>query len=113
MKNCLYCNCECTITSPASDWYDCEPCGVRFANDNSNDISKFFKVPFETHIKFERDIGDWAYALNLFPDSNRTILFPYNTASGDYPNEIVINHCMNEITPQNCIDKIKTIILFS
>lgn len=95
-------------------WFQCnEGCGVCYVYQDDGSL----------HIKFEREIGDWAIALNLYPVQNKTVLTAFHTTYGlqsDNVDEdkgrthIEIPHCMRDVvTPENCLDKIKLILMFS
>jgi hypothetical protein len=72
------------------------------------------------HIKWERDIGHLSIALNLYPELNRTILSVYDvehpcdpdTSLGGKLTEIVLDHCMTGVNKDNCVDKIKLLLVW-
>lgn len=97
-------------------WSECNKCRVSFAQwDDTPGL----------HIKWEREIYldngyYWVIALNLYPEANRTILtaFHSNYIASDNPSddlghtEIKLDHCMTNITPDNCLDKIKFLLVW-
>ena len=93
------------------DWDECETCHVGYVYGELNGH----------HIKWEREIGAWAIALNLYPDVNRTVLTAFNTTYGlnqddiydeSGHTEIKLDHCMTNVTPENCLDKIKLLLVW-
>lgn len=106
--NCLYCQHPCYADG---EWAVCDLCE---ANYELNDELSF-------HIRFDRDIGNWTYALNLYPESKRTVLVGFNSKHSlnwgdplthkEYLN-IELDSCMKGVTSSNCVNKIKTILLF-
>ena len=91
-------------------WTECKMCNVSFIQDGGRGL----------HIKWERDIGHLSVALNLFPDINRTILsvyddqYPVDDTSqlGGKLTELKLDHCMDGVTNENCIDKIKLLLVW-
>jgi|SRR5271166_1306614 len=104
-EHCLHCR---QPLEKEGDWFNCTQCGVNFCL-NGNYL----------HIKWERQIGDWYVALNLYPDGNRTVLCAHhkkyldsnNLADSDYT-RIVVEHCMTNITAENCVAKMKLLLIW-
>ncbi len=85
-------------------WLICKPCGVDFTWASE-----------ELHIKFDREWNDWYLALNLYPEQNRMVLGVFRINSDSEAVEyrrIVLEDCMADVTPQNCLDKMKLIMVF-
>lgn len=106
--NCLYCHHPATKDGR---WFQCEQgCRVAFLYQDDETI----------HIKFEREVGLWNCALNLYPGQNKTVLTAFHTnwgLSNDNVDDdrghthIEIPSLMN-VNPTNCQDKIKLIFVF-
>jgi hypothetical protein len=94
------------------NWSVCNPCGYNYVYSDS-------KGP---HHKFEATLGDWACAVNVYPDLNKTVLTAYHSSYGidsdDVSHDhghthIELPHAMNDLTPDKVIDKIKLILMFA
>lgn len=102
--NCEFCNKPCR---PDGQWWECCHCEVAYEKSTKNGH----------HIKFERVIGEWAYALNLYPEANITVLTGFHNSfnlnsSSHGKLEIKLPSMMQNVNQHNCIDKIKLILLF-
>lgn len=104
---CHYCQQEC---QEDGDWQECLSCRVCYIRGETRGL----------HIKWEREIGNWACALNLYPEDNSTVLtaFREDYISSDDLNyesghtEIRLNHCMKNVNQYNCVDKMKLLLMF-
>lgn len=93
-------------------WQYCSPCGFWSTYDDGSGNG--------WHFKYECYVGDWACALNLYPDDDKSVITAIhkkfmnsNLDDHEHPaTRIPINHCIKNITPQNVIDKIKLILLY-
>jgi len=102
-------HCEKPLKACGS-WEECKTCYVSFVYEGSRGL----------HIKWERIIGEWFIALNLYPETDETVLLAYHTKglNSDDPlddsgySEVRLDHCMTNITPQNCLDKIKLLLVW-
>lgn len=103
-------HCE-QIMEADGNWSVCEPCGYNYVYGT-----------YGPHHKFEATLGDWACAINVYPDLNETILTAYHASYGidsdDTSNNhghtrVRIPHAMNDLTPDKVLDKIKLILMFA
>lgn len=102
--NCQFCT---KLMVPDGKWWECKSCGVCFISDELE----------SSHFKWERDIGDTCWALNIYED--RTVLWGCQLSLGINPDDdmrifqIEIPYAVQGVTQHNVIDKIKTLITFS
>lgn len=101
--------CDKPLILIGGNWKECKYCQVSYYQGEYRGL----------HIKWERQIGDWGVALNLYPDVNKTVLVAHNNKllldipPKDYNfTEIKLNHCMTNITPNNCLDKMKLLLVW-
>lgn len=104
MDGCPYCH---EVLEADDRWWVCHTCGVDFVYSTRTGL----------HIKFDRTIGNWETALNLYPEDNRTVLTAFSSQylSGDSSSgntRVEIPHCMTNITPHNVVDKMKLIMVW-
>ena len=96
--NCLYCQKKLNVTAIYYDFIVCSTCEVIYYTN--------YHV---LHVKFERIINNQWWALNLFLDGpEHKIKTTLNGPGITYNFKRFIN-----VTPQNVVDKIKLLILFS
>ena len=102
---CQYCKLPLKI---AGGWKECTTCYVNFCPNTESGI----------HIKWEREVGEWYVALNLYPDIDKTVLVAHNKYH-DFPEltdekqtRIELPTCMRDITPENCVTKMKFLLLW-
>jgi hypothetical protein len=104
-------------------WQACDTCHVDFTYwHDPHTIATNPGIQFTGfQTKFFRHIGDWMVSLNLYHSSNKTVLQAwhkdYGTEFSHYNNTkghttLVINHCMNNVTPENCIAKMKFLLVW-
>lgn len=106
MDGCPFCK---EVLEEDDRWLVCNTCGVDFV----------YSALTGLHIKFDRTVGHWEWALNLYPDDNRTVLTAFHSLQpgedwhdNDSYSRIEIAYCMTNITPNNVIDKIKLIMVW-
>jgi hypothetical protein len=92
----------------------CNDCGVTWQSDIEDGIQ----------VKFDRRIDNGVrYCLSLYPERNKTVLiiampnpntdpWSYSTVTRYTYDEIELKECMEGVTPQNILDKIKMILIF-
>lgn len=98
--NCIYCNKLC---QPDGNWWECHHCEVYYTQSQL----------YGQHIKFERCMNDWAYALNLYPDSQSTVLTGFHRKNINRKHlELKIPHLLQNVNQYNALDKIKFLLLF-
>jgi len=103
--NCEYCNNPCKSDDK---WWECHHCGVSYENSEL----------YGHHIKFERHTEDWAYALNLYPQSQLTVLTGFHRDFGTTKPwdrchlEMKIPYLLQNVNQHNVMDKIKFLLLF-
>lgn len=108
---CAFCQQPCV---PAKDWLNCESCDVAFIYTREG-----------LCIQFSLTIGEWDYALNLYPDADKTVLVGFHKIygiTGSSPKSgvafdrgntwIELKHSMVGVTPQNVADKVKMMLVF-
>lgn len=85
-------------------WDECHTCNVIFIEGGSHG----------PHIKWERDYNNLHIALNIYPQSNLTILSIHNPSKEDPScwKEITLHTAMQNVTPDNCLEKIKLLLFF-
>lgn len=96
--NCYYCSDMCYYLC---GWHQCILCNVLFDINNQNTL----------HIKWERDIGNVKWALNIYPSLYKTVLSGYFPDKPHHYDEIIINEILS-VNKDNIIQKIKTVLLF-
>jgi hypothetical protein len=104
MTNCTFCQ-QPFIKDNL--WLHCKTCNVSYYADRIQGI----------HIKWERTIGDFSWALNIYPDANRSALMGFR-ASTVHDSDLIlkqfqIDHAIQNVNPDNVVDKIKHILIFS
>ena len=99
--NCDYCKRPC---QQDGTWWDCLHCEVCY--EQSETLGR--------HIKFERMNNDWAYALNLYPEKNLTVLTAFKTTAPIHERheEIRIPYLMKNVNQHNAMDKIRMLLIF-
>lgn len=104
MNLCQFCQNELTQDGPAME---CKTCDVTYFKDRIEG----------QHIKWERTIGDFSWALNIYPDTNHSSLMGFRCADVYDSNlvltQISIDHAVQNVNPDNVVDKIKHILVFS
>jgi hypothetical protein len=95
--------------TPDGRWLVCKPCHVSFVFDRDHNL----------YIQFEKTHNNWCLTLNLYPNENKTVLTAFRAAdpnqSPDVEDEYIrteIAQCMTDVTPANCLDKMKLIMVF-
>jgi hypothetical protein len=101
---CQYCH---SPLQQDGGWQTCSTCQVDYYQHDTDGL----------HIKWWRDIGHLSIALNLFPEANKTLLWVYDQSHNyvDDPKavtQIEIPYCVQNVTPENCLDKIKLLLTF-
>lgn len=104
MHCCPFCNQDLEVDG---SWIVCEPCGVDFVFHDSTGF----------HIKFDRTIGKYKAALNLYPEANITLLTAFDVEASDNDpdngySQIKITYCMTNVTPNNVLDKMKLLMVW-
>lgn len=100
---CDYCQ-EIAILDSRYDEWKCPDCKVTFMTYRGE----------SKHIRFFRSFNHKDYYLNLFTDSQQTKLVIKNDNTGDFDfSEININYYLVGVTPENVIEKIKLLLVFS
>lgn len=102
--NCEFCNKNC---QQDGNWWTCYHCEASFEESKT----------LGHHIQFQRSTEDWDYALNLYPESNLTVLTGFQSDFFVKPKdrgrlEIRIPHLMQNVNQHNAMDKIRFILLF-
>jgi hypothetical protein len=104
MNTCPHCQNPLTKDGPAME---CSTCQVAFFHD---------KIDGQ-HIKWERTINNFDWALNIYPETNHSSLMGFRSSpvhDGDLVlTQIKIDCAIQNVTPDNVVDKIKHILLFS
>lgn len=102
--NCIFCH-QSLVPDQWKD-YRCDTCNVVLCNHEM----------YGAQTLFIRSMNNKRYCLNLFPQANITVLVICNEITNergrDYK-ELVFNHNIPNVTPQNAEDKIKTLLVFS
>lgn len=106
----------CVSCSKNINWSDanysfyCQDCDVKFSNTRSSGM----------HIRWDRQIGDWWYYLNLYPDINKTIIMGFHSSIlkegwsrwSHNKYTIELDYCLKNVNSDNCIEKIKFLLTF-
>ena len=95
--NCEFCNNPCRKDA---DWWECHHCEASYRECRL----------FGRHIKFERTKGEWSYALNIYPQANRTVL----TGANREPRiiKLEIPYTLKNVNQHNAMDKIRMLLIF-
>lgn len=97
--NCQFCSNKVT---EFEDGYRCYICDFSISHEHG------------THIKWQRELGSWSWALNIYPNDNKSVLWGsmIDCKSEVKIKTIKIPYTVKSVTPDNVIQKIKTILIF-
>lgn len=101
--DCPYCQQPMTTDDV---WKVCHTCRFEFEINSKDGL----------HLKFYCDMNEMEWALNLYPESNKTYLWgaPIGSTEIDDPiTAIRFKFIVPHVTPTNVADKIKTLLTFS
>lgn len=100
---CQYCN---HFLKQDGAWQFCDVCDVNYRYNGWGDL----------HIRWDRKINDWDVALNLYPHDNKTILTAFHSSYMDHSDQghthIELPYCMQNVNPDNCLDKMRLLLVF-
>jgi hypothetical protein len=101
--NCQFCSNKVT---KFEDGFNCYICDFSINSNYENSIQ----------IKWQRNLGNWWWALNIYPENNESVLWgsliDCNSKSEVKIKTIKIPYTVKNVTPDNVIQKIKTILTF-
>lgn len=103
---CLYCNNICQPPEFNTTWGAfCDLCDIYYS----------LTVQLGVCIAFTRKIRDNIYYLHLYPEKSLTSLYGYMPHKRCSAGHLCIRleSCIQNVTPSNCLDKIKTLLVFS
>jgi hypothetical protein len=100
---CEFCQQETILDSSYDEW-KCLTCHVAILSYEGE----------SKHIRFSSHFNNNDYYLNLFTDSQQTLLVIKKSDSGDFDfSEIKVEYYLDGVTPDNVIEKIKLLLVFS